>query len=86
MTGQPARLLAYLQAHGSITRLEAMQQLGIMNLWSRIADLEKLDYLIDHQDGVEVQDRYGNKCRVTKYVLVSEPESLARPSLSMEAA
>ena len=74
---QPARLLNYLQQHKSITRLEAATHLGIMNLWARIADLEELEFVIQHEEQVEVVDRFGKKCRVTRYTLISEPERVA---------
>lgn len=71
---QNARLLSYLQQHPEgITRLEAMRDLGIMNLWARCAEIEKLGYLLHREDGVEVQDRFGNKCRVTRYKLIGDP-------------
>ena len=42
---QPEALLDWLLNHDSgITRLEAMRDLGIMNLWARIADLERAPY------------------------------------------
>ena len=82
---QPGRLLAYLERHGSITRLEAARDLGIMNLWSRVSDLERLGCVIQREDGVRVQDRFGGKCIVTRYTLISGPESA--PSVEcLEAA
>ena len=74
---QNARLLNWLETRGPITRLEAARDLGIMNLWQRIAELEGLGYVIDHEDQVEVQDRFGNKCRVTRYRLISLPAAQA---------
>lgn len=73
---QVARLLAYLERHGSITRLEAVRELGIMNLWSRVADLEKLGFVIGREDGVRVPTRDG-ETTVTRYTLVSCPERVA---------
>lgn len=40
---QPAKLLVYLEQHRSITRRDAAK-IGIMNLWSRIADLSELGW------------------------------------------
>lgn len=70
---QNARLISYLQSHGSITRLEAVQQLGILNLWCRVAEIERLGWLIEHQR-TEVPTREGKSAYVTKYILISEPE------------
>lgn len=74
---QPARLLVYLETHGSITRLEAARDLGIMNLWSRVSDLERLGCVVQREDGVKVQDRFGKQCAVTRYTLISGPEKVA---------
>ena len=38
---QNQRILDYLDSHGSITQLEALNELGIMRLASRISDLRK---------------------------------------------
>lgn len=65
---QNQRILAYLDAHGSITQLEALQELGIMRLASRISDLRKHGCPIK-SEMVEVENRYGEKCRVKRYSL-----------------
>ena len=65
---QPARLLAYLEQHNSITRLEAFNELGIANLWTRITDLERLGHFIERED-VRVPNRLGQEVIVTKYSL-----------------
>lgn len=73
MSTQNGRLLNWLETHPEgITRLEAMRDLGIMNLWARCAEIEKLGYLLHREDGVEVKDRFGNKCRVTRYKLIGQ--------------
>jgi hypothetical protein len=41
---QNERLLAYLKRHHFITRREAAVKLEIMNLWARVAELEKPKY------------------------------------------
>ena len=74
---QPARLLNYLERHGSITRLEAARELGIMNLWSRVSDLERLGCVVRREDGVKVPDRFGKQCAVTRYTLICGPEQVA---------
>lgn len=68
---QTARLLSYLEQHPEgITRLEAARDLGIMNLWCRVSEIERLGYIFERQDGVEVPDRFGKTCRVTRYKLL----------------
>ena len=47
MMSQCNRVLQHLQAYGSITPLEAMQEYGIMRLGARIYDLKKMGYSID---------------------------------------
>lgn len=63
---QNQRILDYLDAHGSITQLEALKELGIMRLASRISDLRKHGCPIN-SEMVEVKNRYGEKCRVKRY-------------------
>ena len=75
---QNGRLLNWLETHrDGITRLEAARDLGIMNLWCRVSEIEALGYVIGREDGVEVPDRFGKVCRVTRYTLVSIPDSIA---------
>ena len=44
---QCAQVLRYIEQHGSITSLEAIEDLGILRLASRINDLKKLGYPIE---------------------------------------
>jgi hypothetical protein len=47
---QNERLLAHLKKHHFITRLEAAAKpLYIMNLWSRVAELEEQGYRFDRR-------------------------------------
>ena len=68
---QNQRILDYLDSHGSITQLEALNCLGIMRLASRISDLRKHGYKIDSKMDT-VQNRYGENCRVKRYSLRKE--------------
>ncbi len=65
---QKQRIEAYMRTHGSITSLEAMQELGVMRLASRISDMQK-DGLRINKETVRVLNRYGEKCSVAKYSL-----------------
>ena len=68
---QTQRLLDYMTEFGSITQIEALQELGIMRLASRISDLKKQGYAIKGEI-VAVKNRHGETCRVKKYSLFLE--------------
>ena len=65
---QANRVLDYLDEKGSITQLEALQELGVMRLASRISDLKKKGYPI-RSDVVAVKNRWGESCRIKRYSL-----------------
>lgn len=63
---QAERVLEYITTFGSITQLEALNDLGIMRLASRISDLKKMGYPIVSK--VEaVKNRYGENCYIKRY-------------------
>ena len=70
---QCERIIKYLNEFGSITQLEALQDLGIMRLASRISELRKSGVGIVSTK-IEVKNRYGEKCRIKKYKLGEENE------------
>ena len=61
-------ILGYMREFGSITPLEAMRDLGVMRLASRISDMRTLGYPII-SEWAEVKNRYGKKTKVKKYSL-----------------
>lgn len=63
---QTDRVLDYLTQFGSITALEALRDLGIMHLSSRITELRKRGYPVE-RDMIEVKNRFGEKTRVARY-------------------
>ena len=65
---QNERIIAYIREFGSITQLEAIRDIGVMRLASRISDLRKRGYQIT-SDFVPVENRWGEKCRVKRYKL-----------------
>lgn len=65
---QTDRVLAYMEQHGSITQLEALSEISVMRLASRISDLRKLGFPIESQM-VTACNRYGEKCKVKRYRL-----------------
>lgn len=68
---QNDRILDYIHKFGSITQLEALQDLGVMRLASRISDLRRLGYPIISDIEV-VKNRYGEKCHIKRYRLEGE--------------
>jgi hypothetical protein len=63
---QNQRVIDYISTFGSITQLEALRDLGVMRLASRISDLKKKGYTITSE--VEaVTNRFGEKCHIKKY-------------------
>lgn len=70
---QRQRLLAYMQIHGGITQYEALERLSILRLASRISEIKKLGYPVKSQR-VTVINKYGEKCRVSRYWLEEEKQ------------
>ena len=69
MNTQNERLLGYLKKYGNITQLEAMTELGIFRLASRINDLKNKGHNIIGQM-VDVENRFGEKVKIKRYFLV----------------
>lgn len=63
---QAEMVLDYIREFGSITQLDALRDLGVMRLASRISDLKKDGYLIDGKPEA-VLNRYGEKCYIKRY-------------------
>lgn len=68
---QAQRVLDYLDEFGSITQLEALKDLGVMRLASRISDLKKQGYPIRSKIEV-VKNRWGENCHIKRYSLWEE--------------
>lgn len=67
---QAQRVLDYMDTFGSITQLEALKDLGVMRLASRISDLKKQGYPIT-SDVVAVKNRFDEDCYIKRYKLVA---------------
>ena len=68
MKTQTERVLDYIHEFGSITQLEALKDLGVMRLASRVSDLKKQGYPII--SSVEaVKNRYDENCYIKRYRL-----------------
>lgn len=63
---QTERVITYIEEFGSITQLEALKDLGIMRLASRISDLKRAGYPIT-SDIETVKNRYGEKSYIKRY-------------------
>lgn len=66
---QAQRVLDYMNQFGSITQLEALKDLGVMRLASRISDLKKQGYPIK-SDVETVKNRFGENCYIKRYSMV----------------
>lgn len=65
---QADRVIRYMMEFGSISQLEAFNELGVMRLASRISDLKKRGYPIESTMET-VENRYGEKCYIKRYSL-----------------
>lgn len=65
---QNRMILDYIAEFGSITPLDALRDLGVMRLASRISDLKRLGYPIESKTE-PVMTRYGKKTYVKRYSL-----------------
>lgn len=68
---QCERILDYLKEHGSITQIEALNDLGVMRLASRVNELRKRGFEIDGEI-IEVKNRYGETCSVKRYTMAKD--------------
>lgn len=69
MKTQCDRVMAYLESGRKLTQFEALTELGIMRLASRISDLNRDGHHI-RKEMVEVTNRWNEKCQVAQYTLV----------------
>ena len=63
---QNERIISYIKQFGGITQYEALRDLGVMRLASRISDLKSLGYPLVGEM-VVVKNRYGEECRIKRY-------------------
>ena len=63
---QTEQVLEYIREFGSITQLDALRDLGVMRLASRISDLTRNGYQIESKPEA-VLNRYGEKCYIKRY-------------------
>lgn len=63
---QTDRVLAYIREFGSITQLDALRDLGVMRLASRVSDLNREGFMITGKMEA-VKNRYGETCYIKRY-------------------
>ena len=73
MTPQCEKVLNHLMIYGSITGMQCINQLGVMNYKGRIADLRKLGYTIETK-WVTQENRKGEKKMFARYILKGAPK------------
>lgn len=65
---QSQRVLDYIEEFGSITQLEALRDLGVMRLASRISDLRRMGYPIVSKTET-VKNRFEENTYIKRYRL-----------------
>lgn len=65
---QNERILDYMRRFGSITQFEALQDLGVMRLASRISDMRSMGIPIESKIEV-ITNRFGEKGYIKRYML-----------------
>ena len=65
---QNQRILEYMIRFGGITQFEALQDLGVMRLASRISDLRSKGFDI-RSETITVKNRFQEDCHIAKYSL-----------------
>ncbi len=63
---QKTRVLQWLQEGKTLTRLQALTELGIFELSARMIELKQDGHKIK-SESITVQNRWGEKCRVAQY-------------------
>lgn len=63
---QNERIIEYIRETGGITQLEALKELGVMRLASRISDLRRRGYEITSKNE-PVKNRFGETCYIKRY-------------------
>ena len=73
-SSQCARIIEYMQVFGSISTLEAFNDLGVARLASRIHDLKGMGYNITSEIKAS-KNRYGEVTHFKVYRLAEEKEN-----------
>ena len=68
---QAERIIAYIEAHGSITPYDAIIDLGITKLATRVSEMRRFGYKFK-KVWEEGTNRYGETTRYMRYYLIKE--------------
>ena len=68
---QSDKVLEYMRRFGSITKFEALADIGCKNLVSRISELRQQGYAIGWRMAYG-KNRYGDDVRFAKYYLIED--------------
>ena len=68
---QCEKVLAYMRQFGSITQIQALQDIGCMRLASRISDLRQQGVAIGRRIKT-AKNRYGESVSFAEYYLIEE--------------
>lgn len=68
MTKQCEKLLNYMMIHGSVTGMESINKLGVLNYKGRIFDLRKLGYTIETKYETRINS-LGEEKTFARYIL-----------------
>lgn len=71
---QTDRVLDYMDKFGSITQLQALADLGVMRLASRISEIRNVRNIPVKKTMVSTRNRFGEKVSFAEYSLVKEGE------------
>lgn len=74
MQTQNERIMAWLETGRPLTQFEALTELSVMRLASRISDLKRDGHNIT-ATMVKVTNRYNEECSVASYQLVKQKET-----------
>lgn len=74
---QAQRLLDYMNEFGGITQFEALRDLGIMRLASRVSELRKQGHKIESKTE-PMKNRFGEKIYIKRYSLKEEEQITSR--------
>lgn len=69
---QASRVLAYMKKHKYITQREALNELGVWRLASRISELQHKHGIAVKSEFITVTNRWDEKCQVKRYWLAEE--------------
>jgi hypothetical protein len=67
---QNDRVVQYMKDFGSITQMDAIRDLGVMRLASRISDLKRNGVAIE-SSYEKVKNRYGEETQIKRYALAA---------------